>query len=99
MKKIILPLFTSALLLISMATKAQSFQKGQTDINIGIGLGNTFIDGSYRNYLPPLSISAEYGITNDVSLGGYFGIAGASYTYYGWEWKPAFEQWKCLLLH
>jgi hypothetical protein len=85
MKKITFKLLIAALFLFALPAEAQSFQKGQTDINIGVGLGNTFIDGSYRNYLPPLSISAEIGITNDVSLGGYFGIAGASSTYYYYD--------------
>jgi hypothetical protein len=75
-----------ALLLISIGTlKAQSFGKGQTDLNIGIGLGNTIIGPGDYNSTPPLSISLGYGITRDISIGGYLGFTSASYRYSGWE--------------
>jgi hypothetical protein len=64
---------------------AQSFQKGQTDINLGIGLGNIIVEPGSINVLPPVSASVEFGITNDISLGGYAAFTGASRTYQGWE--------------
>ena len=85
MKKIILLVLTMFVVSTINNLSAQSFNKGQTDINIGIGLGNTIITSGATNVLPPLSLSVEYGITDDISVGGYFGITGASYSYSGWE--------------
>ncbi|HEV7231631.1 MAG TPA: hypothetical protein VGO45_09905 [Bacteroidia bacterium] len=74
------------LLVLGITTgHAQSFQKGQTDINLGIGLGNIIVEPGSINVLPPVSASVEFGITNDISLGGYAAFTGASRTYQGWE--------------
>ncbi len=67
---------------------AQSYQKGQVDLNLGLGLGNTFIDAGTYSALPPISLAVEYGITNDISLGGYLAFAGATYKYSAWENCP-----------
>ncbi|HXC04447.1 MAG TPA: hypothetical protein VNZ86_06820 [Bacteroidia bacterium] len=66
-------------------SNGQSFQKGQTDLNIGIGLGNPILGPDNYNTITPLSISLGYGITNDISIGIYGGFSGASYNYYGWD--------------
>ena len=64
---------------------AQSFQKGQVDLNLGVGLGNSIIGPGSTNVLPPVSASLEFGISRDISLGAYLGFTGASYSYSGWE--------------
>lgn len=77
-----------ALLLIfttTSALRAQSFQKGQTDLNLGIGIGNIIIGSGSSNVFPPLSVALEYGITQDISLGAYLGFTGASYSFSSWE--------------
>ena len=39
---------------------AQSFEQGQKDINIGLGLGNTFINRSNaQSITPPISASFD----------------------------------------
>lgn len=53
--------------------ESPNFNKGQIDINLGIGLIPTFYSGS-RGLLP-LSISGEYGITEDIGVGAYFGYS------------------------
>ena len=73
-------LFFTLLLLLSNNTFSQSdffespnFSEGQIDVNIGIGLIPTFYSGN-RGLLP-LNISGEYGITDDISVGGYIGFS------------------------
>ena len=66
---------------LSATANAQSFGKGQKDINIGIGLGSTYYSNTYNTNVPPLSFSYEVGITDDISLGGYFSFASASYKF------------------
>ena len=71
---------------ISIANAQEVFHKGTTAINAGIGLG------SYYNSLsiPPLSVSLDYGVTDNmingnngsISVGGFVGYAASSYS--GW---------------
>ena len=81
--------FLAALALIgsvSLANAQEVFHKGTTAINAGIGLG------SYYNSLsiPPLSVSLDYGVTDNmingnngsISVGGFVGYAASSYS--GW---------------
>ena len=70
---------------VSLANAQEVFHKGTTAINAGIGLG------SYYNSLsiPPLSVSLDYGVTDNlingnngsISVGGFVGYAGGSQTY------------------
>ena len=46
--------------------------KGQIDINAGVGLLRT-IYGTHSTTVPPVSVSAEMGITDKISVGGYIG--------------------------
>ncbi|MGZ3901804.1 MAG: hypothetical protein ACXVDC_15865 [Bacteroidia bacterium] len=75
-----------AIMSMLTAATAQSFKKKQLDINIGLGLGNTFITRGYTRSLPAISTSIEYGITDEIIIGGYLGYTGATYNYYGTEW-------------
>ena len=70
---------------VNAQSQDQAFQKGQKDLNIGIGLGNTIVDGYAYNVWPPISVSLDYGVTDDISIGGYLGFTGASDKYTGWE--------------
>lgn len=76
---------TLVLVLGTISISAQSFQKGQKDINLGIGLGNSIVVAGNTNVIPPLSVSFDIGVTNDISIGGYLGFTGASYSYSAWE--------------
>ena len=81
--------FLAALALIgsvSLANAQEVFHKGTTAINAGIGLG------SYYNSLsiPPLSVSLDYGVADNlingnngsISVGGFVGYAASSFS--GW---------------
>ncbi|MFC5623713.1 outer membrane beta-barrel protein [Algoriphagus winogradskyi] len=76
MKKIILSTiaFLFAVTVIN-EVQAQQFQQGQMDLNIGVGLVPTFGTGDVGI---PLSASLDYGITDQISIGGYLGYAGSN---------------------
>jgi hypothetical protein len=72
-----------------------TFEKGQVDINIGVGLiANRYYYGRGYSVTPPLTISVDKAVTENISVGGYFAYVRAvyrsagSYTYYdnngGW---------------
>lgn len=84
MKKIIL----GTLVCLTINTLAQSYKQGQVDMNLGVGIGNTFVNrgvyigpGYSYNSLPTFNASAEYGITNAIGIGGYLGYTSFKYTY------------------
>jgi hypothetical protein len=66
---------------------AQSFTKGQKDLNIGIGFGSRYYTRAsfYSNYssTPVISIALEVGVTEEISVGGYFGFASSKWEYSG----------------
>lgn len=70
------------LLLAGSGAYAQSHVKGQIDLNLGLGLGSSFVRG-YSSYSPPVSLSGDYGVTDDISVGLYFAYAGAKWKYSG----------------
>ncbi len=101
MKKITILLCALAL---TIGAKAQSPTFSQSDlvINAGIGFGTSLYSGTYyKSTLPPVSISAEYGVADDfltsdmtLGIGGYVGFAGSKYEYdygggntYGWKYS------------
>ncbi len=65
--------------LFSANTFAQDggFSKGQMDLNIGAGLLPTFYSSSLKQVVPPVSISFEYGVTDNISAGLYLGYTSA----------------------
>ena len=62
---------------------AQSFKSGQVDINLGYGLGNTFIADAYTVSMPGTSLTLDFGISSSLSLGIYGGLAKAKYEVHG----------------
>ena len=80
--------FLAALALIgsvSLANAQEVFHKGTTAINAGVGLGSYYSGLA----LPPLSVSLDYGIVDNlingnngsISIGGFAGYTGGSQTY------------------
>jgi len=69
-----------------------TFHKGQLDFNIGVGFGRgryyyRGFNSSYRyTVTPPISLSLDYGITKNVSIGGLFAFTKAKLTYDGNNW-------------
>ena len=70
---------------ISIANAQEVFHKGTTAINAGIGLGSYYSSLS----IPPLSVSLDYGVADNlingnngsISVGGFAGYTASSHTY------------------
>ena len=70
----------------SIANAQEVFHKGTTAINAGVGLGSYYSGLS----IPPLSVSLDYGVADNlingnngsISVGGFVGYAASSYS--GW---------------
>lgn len=79
-----------ALALSFTVAKSENFTNESFVVNFGVGLGTSLWSGAYYSMrIPPISISAEKGIYEQVGpgyigVGGCFGIAGSKYrsTYY-----------------
>ena len=81
--------FLAALALIgsvSLANAQEVFHKGTTAINAGVGLGSYYSGIT----IPPLSVSLDYGVADNlingnngsISVGGFVGYAASSFS--GW---------------
>jgi len=84
--------FLIVLLPAVMGLNAQSFEKGQMDLNIGLGFGTPFAGGHYRAF-PPLSASLEVGVTDAISIGGYLGYTSATWRSTGTDWCKNGPNW------
>jgi len=89
-----------ALLLPSGTLRAQLFDEGDLVFNAGIGLGSTYYTyGSYYSTtVPPLFLSGDYCLREDLGpgnlgVGGFIGYSAYKYHYdvsgydYGWKYK------------
>jgi len=94
MRKIVA--FAVALLFSLPALQAQEsmFNLGDKVVNLGIGLGNTLYGGSYYTRgVPPVSLSYEQAIVDEVlekgviGVLGYVGYTSYKYDYLGWGYK------------
>jgi Outer membrane protein beta-barrel domain len=75
-----------ALFILSFSQlNAQMYTKGQQDLHLGVGLGTTLYGSGYRSILPPLNVSYEKGITDNIGVGGYIGYATSRYNYDGFN--------------
>ncbi|MTI86557.1 MAG: hypothetical protein FH748_01165 [Balneolaceae bacterium] len=72
----------SAILLIPAAATAQYAGEGSLDINAGIGLASN-LTGSGM----PFGLSVDYGINENVTIGGYGGYASTSENFGVGEWE------------
>ncbi len=66
-----------------------NFNEGDLDVNVGLGLARTYY--SYTStVVPPLSVSAEYGLSDKISVGGFLGFSTAKEDWYGGEINYSF---------
>ena len=96
MKRIILAIACVASVL-SLRAQESTFNEGNLVFNAGLGLGTTLYSGRhYSSFLPPISVSGEYGLIEDfiaeditLGVGGYIGLAGAEYRFpaSNWGWR------------
>ncbi len=94
--KIITLCFVAGLFFNTLQSNAQAFEKGNSVLSVGLGLGGTFGSYSYSSQTPGISLQFEHGMWDAggpgvISLGGYVGVK--SYTYngvgynYTWSYK------------
>jgi hypothetical protein len=90
MKKLLLLMTVSCLV---FSARAQEFQKGTNIISAGVGLGSSILSYSAASQTPALSLQYERGVWDIggpgvISLGGYVGYKGYSYsaTDYSEKW-------------
>ena len=73
-------ILTIALIISNLSfVNAQSFVKGQKDLNIGVGAGNRYVNSFYNSSSPALVASLEFAVTDEISLGGFLGYTGGTY--------------------
>ena len=74
----------------STGVNAQNmFSKGDNILNLGVGIGSSFGGSGYSSAIPPLSISYERGIIDNLfdeksslGIGGYLGYTSDKYSVY-----------------
>lgn len=94
MKRLIV-ISVAALLFVATGRGQESlFVNGEKVVNIGIGLGSALYTGTYyKGTVPPLSVSFEKGIKDNVlekgviGVGGYVGYSAYKYEYLDWGYK------------
>lgn len=94
MKKIILLLVAVAFSLTQLVAQTPTFIKGDKVLNLGIGLGSTLYSGAgFTGQIPPVSVSFEKGIVDNLlekgilGIGGYLGYSSYKYENSNWGWK------------
>jgi len=87
MKKIfgVLGVATAMLFFCNEKAQAQYGGQGQIDINVGVGLGSFLSGTGYKTTVPPISASADYGINDNISVGGYVGYSAAEFDQILWK--------------
>ncbi len=78
----------------SLANAQEIFSKGTSAVNVGVGIGSYLSDLS----IPPLSVSLDYGVADNlingnngsISLGGYIGYTASSSTYFGSKFNASY---------
>ena len=89
MKKLFLTAIASFLLTtLILAQEGNSFEKGVSDINIGVGIGNLYWGSGFSNSLGVNpTASYEYGVTDRISIGGNISYSAAKFSSGGYEIK------------
>jgi hypothetical protein len=94
MKRILIIAVTLTLAVPLVQAQESMFNLGDKVVNLGIGIGNTLYSGTYyTSGIPPLSLSYEQGIVDEVfekgviGIMGYVGYNSYKYDYLGWGYK------------
>ena len=88
MKKLFASVLMCALFIFSFSTAQAQYEKGQIDVNLGVGLLPTFFGSGVESTLPPIGLSVDYGVTDNISVGGYAAYASANFgSGFGSDWK------------
>ena len=94
MKKILILFVAVTFSLTQLVAQESTFSKGDKVLNLGIGLGSTRYSGfGYTGQVPPLSVSYEVGVVDNViekgsiGVGGYLGYSSQKWESSGYGWK------------
>lgn len=94
MKRLIITSIAAMLFLMPGIGQESLFMNGEKVVNIGIGLGSSLYTGTYfTGTIPPLSVSFEKGIVDNIlekgviGVGGYLGYSSYKYEYMDWGYK------------
>lgn len=87
MKKVFYSLGAVLCLTLASNKAMAQYEQGQSDINLGVGFVSSFTGGGM-----PFSLSYDYGLTDNISLGGIFAYASGkedfSVPFFGdYSWK------------
>lgn len=63
-------------------------EAGDMNLNIGLGLGNNLVAGNQS--VPPIGASFEYGIKDEISIGGFLGYTASDIAFVGGDWKYSY---------
>src|SRR6185436_8757932 len=84
----------SALMLVTLGVNAQIFQQGVKQLNLGIGIWNNLLSTGMSTSVPPISASFDYGISDNVSVGGFLGYSKGyleqDYFSNKWRWDESY---------
>jgi hypothetical protein len=87
MRKFVLILLVAVFTLIKVSAQDPSFSKGDKAVNFGLGLGSIYYSGfGYKTQVPPVSVSFELGIVDNllekgvIGVGGYIGYLSYKYS-------------------
>ncbi|WP_338793547.1 outer membrane beta-barrel protein [Bernardetia sp. MNP-M8] len=85
MKKLFASVLMCALFIFSFSTAQAQYEQGQLDVNLGVGLLPTFLGAGTTAKLPPIGLSVDYGVSDNISIGGYASYASAT--------VDSFDEW------
>lgn len=68
--------------LFSLTLASAQFEEGDMVANFGIGIGGFYANGSgYSTKIPPIDLSGEFFIMENLSVGGFIGGSKSEYNY------------------
>jgi hypothetical protein len=94
MKRLLMIVVAAGFLLSNGKAQESMFLNGEKVLNMGIGFGSALYSGAYfKGTIPPLSISFEQGIKDNIlekgviGVGGYLGYSSYKYEVMDWGYK------------
>ncbi len=85
-------LFVLLMVLSTSVFYAQNFSEGSSAVNVGIGFASYVGTGTgYSTTIPPIEGQYEYFVTDQISVGGFFGYTAAEYRAVDWTGNDKYK--------